>query len=96
MTGILGIPFFNNSDVALNLGKGEMIINMQNKENLISLPPRLSNILNISISSEDINNGDEIVVNKENVSNSVWLGNTISICTNNSIMAIVMNIFRKL
>jgi len=64
----------------------------QNKENMISLPPRSSNILTISVTNEDINNGDLIVINKQHLSNSVWLGNTISICENNSIMAIVMNI----
>ncbi|KAE9521972.1 hypothetical protein AGLY_017631, partial [Aphis glycines] len=59
MTGILGIPFFSDNDVTLNLRKGEMIIDrQQNKENMISLPPRSNNVLTISVSNENINNGD--------------------------------------
>ncbi|CAI6376049.1 unnamed protein product [Macrosiphum euphorbiae] len=32
MTGILSIPFFSNNDVTLNLRKGEMIIDRQQKK----------------------------------------------------------------
>lgn len=93
MTGILGIPFFSDNDVTLNLRKGEMIIDrQQNKENMISLPPRSNNVLTISVANENINNGDSVVINKQNLSKSIWLGNTISLCENNAIMANVINI----
>jgi len=50
MSGILSILFFSKNDVTLNLKKGEMIIDeTQNKENLISIPPRSNNIPTITM-----------------------------------------------
>jgi len=93
MSGILGIPFFRDNDVTLNLKKGEMIMktDIDNKYNKISIPPRSNNVLQIPLHKENANN-KEIIIDKQNITDNVWIGNSISTCINNTIYASVLNL----
>jgi len=85
VSGILGTPFFINNDMTLNLKKGEMIINV------ICIPPRSNNVVPIKFYDDKLNNND-IIIDRKNISDTLWLGTTLSMCTDRTIYANVINI----
>jgi len=81
VSGILGTSFFINIDVTLNLNKGEMIIiTEKNKVNVICFPLISNNIVPIKFKDEQLNNND-IIIEKNNITDTLWVGITFSTCT---------------
>jgi len=91
VSGILG-TFFIHNYVTLNLKKGEMVLNAEhNKRNVICIPPRSNNVVPIQLDDEKLNNND-IIINRKNLSDTLWIGTTLSTCIDNTVYANVINI----